>query len=430
VVYFMLFGMLLFCPETGTRGFLSTPPNPSYAVEGENFTLAWNYTLDASLMAVQFSRGVTGGDSIGHGNSIGEMNMTSEYQARFRGQAGSTRAELTILTVQSSDEATYHLNVVSNHATFISDHVDVIVHSPPRNIVTSSDQKIIAPTELTLNCSADGKPKPTITWTRLSDNTVVTMPLIITGGKNKESYRCTADNEVGNPLIKVVKITIQSLPKVILPQKVFVGREQSASLNCKVEGNPTPTISWSPCDVENLPCDKQYLNISKVQSARANYTCTARNYLGIDSATTVLVIGGKNVYLRLSVKGACDNKDPVWKKLEEELVKVFSSTASYSRAELIQGRCESLIFDAVLVFSTEVVEDDTISKIPNAAVDGKLGELSVNVSYYVIGSPPVKHTTPVAPISINSTSDDSLMKIAPIFYLFFILFYILFYGYF
>ena len=31
------------------------------------------------------------------------------------------------------------------------------------------------------------------------------------------------------------------------------------------------------------------------------------------------VIGGKNVYLRLSVKGACDNKDPVWKKLEEEV---------------------------------------------------------------------------------------------------------------
>ena len=117
-------------PETGTRGFLSTPPNPSYAGEGENLTLAWNYTLDASLRAVQFSRGVTGVNItyIGHGKSTGEMNMTSKYQARFRGQAGSTRAELTILTVQSSDEATYHLNVVSNHPTFIFHDVDVIVH--------------------------------------------------------------------------------------------------------------------------------------------------------------------------------------------------------------------------------------------------------------------------------------------------------------
>ena len=78
----------------------------------------------------------------------------------------------------------------------------------PSNIVTSSDQTITAPAELTLNCSADGKPKPTITWTRVSDNTNVSMPLNITGGKNEESYQCTADNVVGNPLTKVVKVTI------------------------------------------------------------------------------------------------------------------------------------------------------------------------------------------------------------------------------
>ena len=30
------------------------------------------------------------------------------------------------------------------------------------------------------------------------------MPLNITRGKNKESYRCTADNGVGNPLTKDV----------------------------------------------------------------------------------------------------------------------------------------------------------------------------------------------------------------------------------
>ena len=72
----------------------------------------------------------------------------------------------------------------------------------------SRNQTITAPAELTLNCSADGKPKPTITWTRLSDNTNVSMPLSITGGKNEEKYSCTADNGVGNPLTNVVKITI------------------------------------------------------------------------------------------------------------------------------------------------------------------------------------------------------------------------------
>ena len=79
--------------------------------------------------------------------------------------------------------------------------------APPSNIV-ASDQTITAPAELTLNCLADGKPTPTIFWTRVYDNTNVSMPLNITGGKNEESYRCTAYNGIGNPLTKVVKITI------------------------------------------------------------------------------------------------------------------------------------------------------------------------------------------------------------------------------
>ena len=75
---------------------------------------------------------------------------------------------------------------------------------------------------------------------------------------------------------------------VKLPPKVFVGREQPASLICEVEGNPTPIISWSPCYGKNVVCGGRYLNISKVQTARANYTCTANNSLGVDSATTLL----------------------------------------------------------------------------------------------------------------------------------------------
>ena len=80
--------------------------------------------------------------------------------------------------------------------------------APPSNIIMSSDQTITAPAKPTLNCLADGKPKPTIFWTRVSDNTNVSMPLNITGGKNEESYRCKADNGIGNPLTKVIKITI------------------------------------------------------------------------------------------------------------------------------------------------------------------------------------------------------------------------------
>ena len=77
-------------------------------------------------------------------------------------------------------------------------------------------------------------------------------------------------------------------PIITLASKVYVGREQAASLICEVEGNPAPIISWSPCYGQSVVCDRKYLNISKVQTASANYTCTATNAVGVDSATTLL----------------------------------------------------------------------------------------------------------------------------------------------
>ena len=52
---------------------------------------------------------------------------------------------------------------------------------------------------VSLTCTADGNPAPNISWTRLSDNSVVTFPLIITGKQDEGAYRCTADNGVGSP---------------------------------------------------------------------------------------------------------------------------------------------------------------------------------------------------------------------------------------
>ena len=116
-------------PETATSAFLFTPPNPSYAVEGKDFTLKWNFTLDSSLNVVRFSNATGGGDDpIGSRAGPGKINGTQKYAARFRAQVASTRAELTILAVQLSDEGTYKLTVVSSSAAFISNEAKVIVH--------------------------------------------------------------------------------------------------------------------------------------------------------------------------------------------------------------------------------------------------------------------------------------------------------------
>ena len=76
-------------------------------------------------------------------------------------------------------------------------------------------------------------------------------------------------------------------PRVNLQDKYYVFRGQPASLHCRVEGNPTPTINWTPCNPQEHILDKSFLNISKVQKS-AEYTCTAENSLGKTSASTKL----------------------------------------------------------------------------------------------------------------------------------------------
>ena len=68
---------------------------------------------------------------------------------------------------------------------------------------------------------------------------------------------------------------------------------------------------------------------------------------------------------------------------------------------LTVNSCGSLIFDVALKFTTEVAEDDTISMIQSAIVDGQLGELSVNVSYI----PRFPRTTITTPTSTTPKSD-------------------------
>ena len=63
-----------------------------------------------------------------------------------------------------------------------------------------------------------------------------------------------------------------------------------------------------------------------------------------------------------------------------------------------------MIFDVVLKFSTELAEDETISTIQTAIVNGKLGDLTVNVSS-ITGIPPVEQTSAVTPTNTTPKSD-------------------------
>ena len=62
---------------------------------------------------------------------------------------------------------------------------------------------------LHLTCVADGNPTPNITWTRVSNNKLVSFPLIISGKQDEGGYRCTASNDVGSPDSRTVYVFVQ-----------------------------------------------------------------------------------------------------------------------------------------------------------------------------------------------------------------------------
>ncbi|XP_068734072.1 uncharacterized protein [Montipora capricornis] len=372
-----------------------------------NASLSWQFTLSSDLtfhgLALKFN------DTPIAGEFQIEDNFRDKYAINW---IPSERITLIIFHVTTEVNGIFACEVGAQSpqgglVTFKSkNQVDVI--APPSNIVTSGNQTVTAPDELTLSCSADGKPRVNIAWIRLSDNTAVENlnPFNVTGKKEAGQYRCTADNSVGT-LTSDVFITVLFAPVVTLASKFYVGREQNASLICTVEGNPTPSIDWRPCDSQNMECDKQHLNVSKVQTSRTNYTCAATNSLGNVSQTTVLIIGGKSVFLRIIISGDCDKKYDVWTRLQTEMAEVFKNTGTnYAGIELIAVRCGSLIFDLVLMFSTDVAEDDIISTLKRAVSDKKFEDLRINASS-IIGIPPAVKTTSTPSTKTTPTSTST-----------------------
>jgi len=90
-----------------------------------------------------------------------------------------------------------------------------IVLLDPADITRISGNQTVNETDVVaLICLAEGMPAPSISWTRVSDNSPVSSSLTITGKQDEGGYRCTADNGIGNPASQVVDIVVESKLKL------------------------------------------------------------------------------------------------------------------------------------------------------------------------------------------------------------------------
>ncbi|XP_066024489.1 fibroblast growth factor receptor 2-like isoform X2 [Pocillopora verrucosa] len=197
--------------------FISTPSSPLYPVENDNITLQWTYDLNGSPLdeiEVVFTP-----DSpslslqrVARYRNGGTIQVANDFRDRFVFNLTDSQSTMSILRSQRLHSGTYELTVSPDDLNLapIRDDVKISVKYAAKINYTSGNQILNESDTLHLTCVANGDPIPNITWTRVSDNKAVSIPLIISGKQDEGGYKCTASNGVGSLDSRIVFIFVQS----------------------------------------------------------------------------------------------------------------------------------------------------------------------------------------------------------------------------
>ncbi|CAK1580517.1 unnamed protein product [Parnassius mnemosyne] len=152
---------------------------------------------------------------------------------------------------------------------------------------------------LSLDCKADGNPKPYVWWTKDGQVIATNGPKLILAPimrNNSGIYGCQARNSLGTSDSVKIEIDVKFPPRItwVGPDTVVEANLFSqVTLECKAEGNPAPTYQWyhSPgsATINNLLEDGylisstpqlQLYNVSYNQHGQ--YVCIAKNLIGLE----------------------------------------------------------------------------------------------------------------------------------------------------
>ncbi|KAL5283799.1 NEGR1.2 family protein [Megaselia abdita] len=209
--------------------------------------------------------------------------------------------------IEASDMGHYVCSINLSQKDKITSSVNLYVkHSPI--ILETKTLKTHVVTEgykLEALCQADGYPKPTISWKR-ENNAIMpgggqvfngnTLKIKETHRLDRGNYFCIADNKIGQPVQRIVRIDVEFAPTISIPRpKVAQAKGYSTDLECNVQGYPAVSVTWHK-DGEQLQSGGNYeisntanshettnsvLTISSISgSDYGDYFCNATNKLG------------------------------------------------------------------------------------------------------------------------------------------------------
>ncbi|XP_063577836.1 brother of CDO isoform X2 [Pongo abelii] len=187
-----------------------------------------------------------------------------------------------------------------------------IIYPPEaQTIIVTKGQSLI------LECVASGIPPPRVTWAKDGSSVAgynktrfLLSNLLIdtTSEEDSGTYRCMADNGVGQPGAAVILYNVQVFepPEVTMElSQLVIPWGQSAKLTCEVRGNPPPSVLWLRNAVPLISSQRLRLSrralrvLSMGPEDEGVYQCMAENEVGSAHAVVQLRTSRPSITPRL-----------------------------------------------------------------------------------------------------------------------------------
>lgn len=227
--------------------------------------------------------------------------------------------EITEITETHKIEIQTSAKRIPSPIPIIEDATEAPVFTTPL-----SDAVIQEGSKFSFMCHITGHPKPSINWYKAGisiqnnpdyhtsyDNGLCTLTIEETFAEDSARYTCRATNSAGEDETTALLSVKETEPEEVLTAPSFtktlqpgIAKEGSTfQFECKVEGNPLPTVQWfkngecidnSPDYIITYNNGVAVLKFEKVYlEDKADYTCKASNQMGSAQSTANLVVTRK-----------------------------------------------------------------------------------------------------------------------------------------
>ncbi|XP_038056702.1 peroxidasin homolog isoform X2 [Patiria miniata] len=217
---------------------------------------------------------------------------------------------LMIQNASGDDEGEYECTARNAVGETTSERVNLRYFGSPKGPTFSqepTDTEVKQGTTVTLDCSANGYPRPTIVWTRHGQSVVddPRFTLLASGSLHISSvqppdrgdYTCTATNQAGSRTASAtLSVTVPPTFEVT-PQFLSAIEGSTVELFCQATGYPLPVIAWRK-DGGLLPDSRRYLSLASgtlrivrvTREDEGNYDCYAVNSAGSIQTTAQIEV--------------------------------------------------------------------------------------------------------------------------------------------